>query len=94
MYECVKELEREREREERSSEVSKWEKGKRSGNNKGGVKGKERERGDCAENNGKNQRQRKERKKKIEESKYNDLYKNIMTEEESTYLLGRGRRRR
>lgn len=91
--ECIKELER----SGRSSEESKWEKGRREVMKKEINKEELREKRENVEAKeivqeimeriGK--KEKEERRRKIEESKYNEIYKNIRTEELPAYLRGR-----
>lgn len=72
------------------------EKGKQKGNRKDGTKKRE-DRRDEGKNGGEedssgddgNNRKERERRKKIEESKFNELYKDVMTEEVPIYLRER-----
>lgn len=94
VVECIKELERER----RSREESKWERRRREVLEEAGISNEEWNEKREKEETKKIAREIKERierkeeqvrRKKIEDSKYNETYKNIMTEGTPLYLKGK-----
>lgn len=98
VIECIKEAERER----RKKEESKWEKKRRERLERSGISKEERER--MREEKGGEEvgrelierierREKEERWKKINESKSNEIYKEIFTEERPRYLKGRRKKK-
>jgi len=98
VVECMKEMER----EGRGGQTSKWERWRQEAFREAGISKEEmkekREREETKEIVKEivekiKKKEKEERRKKIEESKYNESYKNVITEELPEYLRGRRRKK-